>query len=88
MPQDWYITFLNQAAALKKTLGNNKWKYGWYDGGVGWARGKIEDDKVSYIMGKIWDTFTDAQKKIFGGQKILGIQQMYLLLIVNKKKIF
>jgi hypothetical protein len=69
MPQDWYITFLNQAAALKKTLGNNKWKYGWYDGGVGWARGKIEDDKVSYIMGKIWDTFTDAQKKIFGGQK-------------------
>ena len=69
MPEDWYITFLNQAAALKKTLGNNNWKYGWYDGGVGWARGKIEDDKVSYIMGKIWDTFTDAQKKIFGGQK-------------------
>ena len=69
MPQDWYVTFLNQSAALKKTLGNNNWKYGWYDGGVGWARGKIEDDKVSYIMGKIWDTFTDAQKKIFGGQK-------------------
>ena len=69
MPQDWYVTFLNQAAALKNTLGNNNWKYGWYDGGVGWARGKIEDDKVSYIMGKIWDTFTDAQKKIFGGQK-------------------
>jgi len=70
MPQDWYITFLNQAAALKGALEKaTNLKYGWYDGGVGWARGKIEDDKVSYIMGKIWDTFTDAQKKIFGGQK-------------------
>ena len=70
MPEDWYLTFLNQAAALKKALekGSN-WKYGWYDGKEGWARGKIENDKVSYIMSKIWDTFTDAQKKIFGGQK-------------------
>ena len=32
MPEDWYLTFLNQAAALKKKLekGSN-WKYGWYD---------------------------------------------------------
>ena len=70
MPEDWYITFLNQAEALKKTLGKgSNWKYGWYDGEEGWASGIMPNDKVSYIMSEIWDTFTDDQKKIFGGQK-------------------
>tara|TARA_Y100001937_G_scaffold83722_1_gene113273 strand:+ start:4007 stop:5290 length:1284 start_codon:yes stop_codon:yes gene_type:complete len=69
MPEDWYVTFLNQASALRNTLGNNNWKYGWYDGKEGWARGIIENNKVSYIMGEIWETFSPAQKKIFGGQK-------------------
>ena len=69
MPEDWYVTFLNQAAALKGEIGNNSWKYGWYDGKEGWANGKIENDKVSYIMSKIWDIFTPDQKKIFSGQK-------------------
>ena len=70
MPDDWYHTFLNQAAALKKSLRKAKdLKYGWYDGKEGWASGIIPDNKVSYIMSEIWDTFTDAQKKIFGGQK-------------------
>ena len=70
MPEDWYLTFLNQAAALKKKLekGSN-WKYGWYDGEEGWASGIMPNNKVSYIMSEIWDTFTDDQKKIFGGQK-------------------
>jgi len=70
MPEDWYVTFLNQAKALKKSLRNGKnWKYGWYDGEDGWAEGIIENNKVSYIMSEIWDTFTNDQKKIFGGQK-------------------
>ena len=70
MPDDWYHTFLNQAAALKKSLRKAKdLKYGWYDGKEGWASGIIPDNKVSYIMSEIWDTFTDEQKKIFGGQK-------------------
>lgn len=70
MPDDWYNTFLNQASALKKKLekGSN-WKYGWYDGEEGWASGIMPNNKVSYIMSEIWDTFTDDQKKIFGGQK-------------------
>ena len=70
MPDDWYYTFLNQAAALKKSLRKAKdLKYGWYDGKEGWASGIIPDNKVSYIMSEIWDTFTNDQKKIFGGQK-------------------
>ena len=69
MPEDWYITFLNQAKELKKYLKKSDWKYGWYDGKEGWATGIIENNKVSYIMSEIWDTFTNEQKKIFGGQK-------------------
>jgi len=69
MPEDWYVTFLNQAKELKKYLKKSDWKYGWYDGKDGWASGIIENNKVSYIMSEIWDTFTNEQKKIFGGQK-------------------
>ena len=70
MPQDWYVTFLNQAASLKSALAKTtKLKYGWYDGKEGWARGIIDNNKVSYIMGEIWDVFTPAQKQVFGGQK-------------------
>jgi DNA-binding XRE family transcriptional regulator len=69
MTEDWYITFLNQAKELKKYLKKSDWKYGWYDGKEGWATGIIENNKVSYIMSEIWDTFTNEQKKIFGGQK-------------------
>tara|TARA_B100000214_G_scaffold370905_1_gene346352 strand:- start:52 stop:1344 length:1293 start_codon:yes stop_codon:yes gene_type:complete len=69
MPEDWYITFLNQAKELKKYLKKSDWKYGWYDGKEGWATGIIENNRVSYIMSEIWDTFTNEQKKIFGGQK-------------------
>ena len=69
MPEDWYVTFLNQAQAIKDKIGNNNWKYGWYDGSQGWASGIMPNNKVSYIMGAIWDVFTDKQKKVFGGQK-------------------
>ena len=50
MPDDWYSTFLNQAEAIKNKIGSNNWKYGWYDGTQGWAKGVIPDNKVSYIM--------------------------------------
>ena len=69
MPEDWYVTFLNQAQAIKNKIGDNNWKYGWYDGTQGWASGIMPNSKVSYIMGAIWDVFTDKQKKVFGGQK-------------------
>ena len=69
MPEDWYVTFLNQAQAIKDKIGDNNWKYGWYDGTQGWASGIMPNNKVSYIMGAIWDVFTDKQKKVFGGQK-------------------
>ena len=69
MPEDWYVTFLNQAQAIKDKIGDNNWKYGWYDGSEGWASGIMPNSKVSYIMGAIWDVFTDKQKKVFGGQK-------------------
>ena len=69
MPDDWYSTFLNQAEAIKDKIGSNNWKYGWYDGTQGWAKGVIPDNKVSYIMSAIWNIFTPAQKKIFGNQK-------------------
>ena len=69
MPDDWYVTFLNQAQAIKDKIGDNNWKYGWYDGSEGWASGIMPNSKVSYIMGAIWDVFTDNQKKVFGGQK-------------------
>ena len=69
MPEDWYVTFLNQAQAIKNKIGDNNWKYGWYDGTQGWASGIMPNNKVSYIMGAIWDVFTDKQKKVFGGQK-------------------
>jgi len=69
MPEDWYVTFLNQAQAIKNKIGDNNWKYGWYDGTQGWASGIMPNNKVSYIMGAIWDLFTDKQKKVFGGQK-------------------
>ena len=69
MPDDWYVTFLNQAQAIKNKIGDNNWKYGWYDGTQGWASGIMPNSKVSYIMGAIWDVFTDKQKKVFGGQK-------------------
>ena len=69
MPEDWYTTFLNQAQAIKNKIGDNNWKYGWYDGTQGWASGIMPNNKVSYIMGAIWDVFTDKQKKVFGGQK-------------------
>ena len=69
MPEDWYVTFLNQAQAIKNKIGDNNWKYGWYDGTQGWAQGIMPNSKVSYIMGAIWDVFTDKQKKVFGGQK-------------------
>ena len=70
MPEDWYVTFLNQAASLKGALGKaTNLKYGWYDGKEGWARGIIDNNKVSYVMSEIWDVFTPAQKQIFGGQK-------------------
>ena len=70
MPEDWYVTFLNQAASLKGALGKaTNLKYGWYDGKEGWASGIIDNNKVSYVMSEIWDVFTPAQKQIFGGQK-------------------
>ena len=69
MPEDWYVTFLNQAQAIKNKIGDNNWKYGWYDGTQGWASGIMPNNKVSYIMGAIWNIFTDKQKKVFGGQK-------------------
>ena len=69
MPEDWYVTFLNQAQAIKNKIGDNNWKYGWYDGTQGWASGIMPNNKVSYIMAAIWDVFTDKQKKVFGGQK-------------------
>ena len=69
MPEDWYVTFLNQAQAIKNKIGDNNWKYGWYDGSEGWASGIMPNSKVSYIMGAIWDVFTEKQKKVFGGQK-------------------
>ena len=69
MPEDWYVTFLNQAQAIKNKIGDNNWKYGWYDGTQGWASGIMPNNKVSYIMGAIWDVFTDKQKKVFGSQK-------------------
>ena len=69
MPEDWYVTFLNQAQAIKNKIGDNNWKYGWYDGTQGWASGIMPNNKVSYIMSAIWDVFTDKQKKVFGGQK-------------------
>ena len=69
MPEDWYTTFLNQAQAIKDKIGDNNWKYGWYDGTQGWASGIMPNNKVSYIMGAIWNMFTDKQKKVFGGQK-------------------
>ena len=69
MPEDWYTTFLNQAQAIKNKIGDNNWKYGWYDGTQGWASGIMPNNKVSYIMAAIWDVFTDKQKKVFGGQK-------------------
>ena len=69
MPEDWYVTFLNQAQAIKNKIGDNNWKYGWYDGTQGWASGIMPNNKVSYIMGAIWDVFTEKQKKVFGGQK-------------------
>ena len=69
MPEDWYVTFLNQAQAIKDKIGDNNWKYGWYDGTQGWASGIMPNNKVSYIMSAIWDVFTDKQKKVFGGQK-------------------
>jgi len=69
MPEDWYVTFLNQAQAIKNKIGNNNWKYGWYDGSQGWASGIMPNSKVSYIMGAIWDVFTEKQKKVFGNKK-------------------
>ena len=69
MPEDWYVTFLNQAQAIKNKIGDNNWKYGWYDGTQGWASGIMPNNKVSYIMGAIWNIFTDKQKKVFGSQK-------------------
>ena len=69
MTEDWYVTFLNQAQAIKDKIGDNNWKYGWYDGSQGWASGIMPNNKVSYIMGAIWNVFTDKQKKVFGGQK-------------------
>ena len=48
----------------------------------------MPNNKVSYIMSEIWDTFTDDQKKIFGGQKGYGIQQTCLLLMIIKKDLF
>ncbi|BCV07680.1 MAG: hypothetical protein CM15mL2_1560 [Caudoviricetes sp.] len=69
MPEDWYVTFFNQAQAIKNKIGSNNWKYGWYDGTQGWASGIMPNNKVSYIMGAIWNIFTDKQKKVFGGQK-------------------
>ena len=69
MPEDWYVTFLNQAQAIKNKIGDNNWKYGWYDGTQGWATGIMPNSKVSYIMGAIWDVFTDKQKKVFGNKK-------------------
>ena len=69
MPEDWYVTFLNQAQAIKNKIGDNNWKYGWYDGTQGWASGIMPNNKVSYIMGAIWDLFTDKQKKVFGNKK-------------------
>ena len=47
MPEDWYVTFLNQASALRNTLGNNNWKYGWYDGKEGWDLNLRELKKVN-----------------------------------------
>ena len=69
MPEDWYTTFLNQAQAIKNKIGDNNWKYGWYDGTQGWALGIMPNNKVSYIMAAIWDVFTDKQKKVFGNKK-------------------
>ena len=69
MPEDWYTTFLNQAQAIKNKIGDNNWKYGWYDGTQGWASGIMPNNKVSYIMAAIWDVFTDKQKKVFGNKK-------------------
>ena len=69
MPEDWYVTFLNQAQAIKNKIGDNNWKYGWYDGTQGWASGIMPNSKVSYIMAAIWDVFTDKQKKVFGNKK-------------------
>ena len=69
MPEDWYVTFLNQAQAIKDKIGDNNWKYGWYDGSQGWASGIMPNSKVSYIMGAIWDVFTEKQKKVFGNKK-------------------
>ena len=69
MPEDWYVTFLNQAQAIKNKIGDNNWKYGWYDGTQGWASGIMPNNKVSYIMAAIWDVFTDKQKKVFGNKK-------------------
>ena len=69
MPEDWDKTFLNQAQAIKNKIGDNNWKYGWYDGTQGWASGIMPNNKVSYIMAAIWDVFTDKQKKVFGNKK-------------------
>jgi hypothetical protein len=69
MPEDWYVTFLNQAQAIKNKIGDNNWKYGWYDGTQGWASGIMPNNKVSYIMAAIWDVFTEKQKKVFGNKK-------------------
>ena len=69
MPEDWYVTFLNQAQAIKDKIGITIEKYGWYDGTQGWASGIMPNNKVSYIMGAIWMYLQTNKKKVFGGQK-------------------
>ena len=73
MNNDWYLTFLEQAQAVKDYLGvtrsDKTYKYGWYDGTFGWNTGKIPSNKTTKIVSEIWDLFTREQRNLFGNKK-------------------
>ena len=73
MTNDWYITFLEQAQAVKNYIGvrtsDKSYKYGWYDGSPGWSSGKIPPNKTTRIVTEIWDLFTREQRNLFGNKK-------------------
>ena len=70
---DWYTTFLEQAEAVKNYLGvankDTSYKYGWFDGSVGWNTNKIPSNKVTSIVTDIWNVFTRDQRNLFGNKK-------------------
>lgn len=73
MPNDWYLTFLEQAEVVKKYLNvqraNTNYKFGWFDGGQNWNNGAIPSNKVTYIVTEIWDLFSREQRNVFGNKK-------------------